>query len=271
MFSSVVEPSLQKEVPVKAQGAVCIAADLVARIMKQNGYAMYQGHVYRKLERAKFTYIFCGKVKTYLHAILANMEVANMIAPVWGSLNQLLTDPDCQLIRQIKIDYNFIEVLPRGRCFNIEKKRFEFDPVDLEGSPRAFVLYDRAENDIPCPKYFLEGVENSLPDNDERMRFYQKYYQILLCGKFPVKETKLMLLGAPDSGKTSWFSPFEGKFRSPLVANLSTAYMTLNVIILCCRRNYSVRPHRRCVERRCICSTSCKIDNSSRFHGRMVE
>ena len=64
---------------------------------------MYQGHVYRKLERAKFTYIFCGKVKTSLHAILANMEVANVIAPVWGSLNQLLTDPACQLIRQIII------------------------------------------------------------------------------------------------------------------------------------------------------------------------
>ena len=100
------------------------------------------------------------------------MEVANVIAPVWGSLNQLLTDPDCQLIRQIKIDYNFIEVLPRGRCFIIEKKRLEFDPVDLEGSTRAFVLYDRAEDDIPCPKYFLEGVENSLPDRDEHMRFY---------------------------------------------------------------------------------------------------
>ena len=140
------------------------------------------------------------------------MEVANVIAPVWGSLNQLLCDPECQLIQQIKIDYNFIEVLPAGRCFNIEKKTFEVDSVHLKGSPRAFVLYDREEGDIPYPKYFVDGVENSIPDENDRMCFFPKYYQILLCGKFPVKETKLMLLGPPDSGKTSWFSPLEGNF-----------------------------------------------------------
>ena len=31
------------------------------------------------------------------------------------------------------------------------------------------------------------------------------------CYKFPMKDTKLCLVGPPDSGKTSWLSPFEGK------------------------------------------------------------
>lgn len=55
------------------------------------------------------------------------------------------------------------------------------------------------------------GVENSFPNPVERIQFYQKWYQILLHGKFPMKESKLILVGPPDSGKTSWFAPFEGK------------------------------------------------------------
>ena len=32
-----------------------------------------------------------------------------------------------------------------------------------------------------------------------------------MYGKFPMKETKLQLVGPPDSGKTSWFAPFQGE------------------------------------------------------------
>ena len=42
------------------------------------------------------------------------------------------------------------------------------------------------------------------------MSFYQKYYQLLLHGQFPMKEKKLLVVGPPDSGKTSWFAPFQG-------------------------------------------------------------
>lgn len=60
--------------------------------------------------------------------------------------------------------------------------------------------------------FLFLGIKNSFPDKKERMHFYQKYYQLLLHGQYPHKETKLMLLGPPDSGKTSWFAPFEGNF-----------------------------------------------------------
>ena len=58
--------------------------------------------------------------------------------------------------------------------------------------------------------HFALGIENSFPDRITRMSFYQKYYQLLLHGKFAVKEKKLLVVGAPDSGKNSWFAPFPG-------------------------------------------------------------
>ena len=33
-----------------------------------------------------------------------------------------------------------------------------------------------------------------------------------MYGKFPMKVKKLLLVGPPDSGKTSWFAPFQGEY-----------------------------------------------------------
>lgn len=57
---------------------------------------------------------------------------------------------------------------------------------------------------------YFSGVENSFPNPVVRRQFYKRYYQLLLHKKYPMKESKLCLVGPPNSGKTSWFSPFEG-------------------------------------------------------------
>ena len=54
--------------------------------------------------------------------------------------------------------------------------------------------------------HFALGIENSFTDRFTRISFYQKYYQLLLHGRFPMKEKKLLVVGPPDSGKTSWFA-----------------------------------------------------------------
>jgi len=53
-------------------------------------------------------------------------------------------------------------------------------------------------------------VQRDIMSYKEVLRVTRISSTLYLHGKFPHKESKLMLLGPPDSGKTSWFSPFQG-------------------------------------------------------------
>ena len=163
--------------------------------------------------------------------------MADIVAAQAFQISSLLSETWCSIIKQITTNYDYIEVLPKGCFFKISEKKFVFNQEDLDGSPRAFVIY-KYTGKVPRPKPFIEGtcifnsvmkvslifvgfskviisqflgIENSFPNAVVRRKFLQKYYQILLHGKFPKKESKLMLVGPPDSGKTSWFCPFEGE------------------------------------------------------------
>ena len=68
-------------------------------------------------------------------------------------------------------------------------------------------------------------MKNSFRDRITLMAFYEKYYQILLHGKFPMKERKLLLVGPSDSGKTSCFCPFEGMYNSGFVDLVAIIYL----------------------------------------------
>lgn len=49
-----------------------------------------------------------------------------------------------------------------------------------------------------------------MPDEETLTRFLQKWYQLALKDLFPQKTKKLCCVGEADSGKTSWFAPYEG-------------------------------------------------------------
>ena len=88
------------------------------------------------------------------------------------------------------------------------------------GSPRAFVKYNYDPDVVPYPEPFVKGVENSFGNPRIRKKFYKKYYQLLMHGQFPHKETKLCLVGPADSGKTSWFGCFQGIIPSKYIAGV---------------------------------------------------
>ena len=62
---------------------------------------------------------------------------------------------------------------------------------------------------IKILSHLASGVENSFADRITRMSFYPNYYKLFIHGKFPMNEKKLLIVGPPDSGKASWFSPFQ--------------------------------------------------------------
>uniref|UniRef100_A0A7M5WRZ6 Uncharacterized protein n=1 Tax=Clytia hemisphaerica TaxID=252671 RepID=A0A7M5WRZ6_9CNID len=178
--------------------------------MERFGYGLFDGHIYKRAPAAKFTYVYCSSVLDFVHFTLGSPDVADQIGSQVNPIINLLSVSSCRVIKPIKIDYNFIEVTPFGTCFNIREKCFQVDPVDLEGSPRAFVKYTYDEKRTPNPKPFVQGVENSFGNPVILRKFYKKYYQLLMHGQFPHKESKLCLVGPADSGKTSWFAPFQG-------------------------------------------------------------
>jgi len=110
-----------------------IAIDVIRRYMRRFDYSIYDGSIYKKVPQSKYTSVFCCSISQFLHHILGNSEVADAIAHCIRPIIALLSEKSCRLIQPIIIDYNFIEVLPRGTCFDIEGKTFVKDPENLQG------------------------------------------------------------------------------------------------------------------------------------------
>ena len=133
------------------------AVDIIRRYRNDNEFSIWDGAIYKKAPNSVFTFMFCSTVKCFLLKLLGNSEIADQIVSVVPALTNLLSEPDCRLIEPISIDYNFIECLPRGTCFDIQSKVFQKDPAGLRGSPRAYVLYEFDEHKEPYPEPFVEG------------------------------------------------------------------------------------------------------------------
>ena len=92
--------------------------------------------------------------------ILGSPDVADVLASHTYEVAKLVSEPNCRIIKQLKINYNYIECLD-GMFFDIEGKCFVEKPENLDGSPRAFILYKFDQSRPPKPKPFIEG--NYLP------------------------------------------------------------------------------------------------------------
>ena len=109
------------------------AIDGIKRFMERFNLGIHDGCVYRKPKEAKFTYVYCSSVFDFIHSILGNPEIADIIAGQVTNIIYLMSVPASRIVKPIIMDYNFIEVQPFGTCFNIEDKTFQVNPPTLKG------------------------------------------------------------------------------------------------------------------------------------------
>ena len=213
--------------PIQASpgNKLLVVIKAIEKLMRDLNYSLFRGEMFRKVPEGKYSFTRCCSVAEFVHASLTNGKIADILAAQVTNVINILSHPGCQIIRQLKFNYNLIEVKPTGVCFDIAAKKFVANPISDNAigqeSPRAFVSYTYREGHVPNPKIFIEGIENSFPDADKRMHFYRKYYQLLCHRRFPFKTKKLCLVGDPNSGKTSWFAPFQGIIPVKAIASVT--------------------------------------------------
>ena len=183
-----------------------IALNDIERAMERLHYAIYRGDVFRKVPTAIYTYQHCCSVKKFLSILASNPSLKEAIIKHMAKLESLLADPDNELVKQLKINFDLIEVND-GWCFSLKQRKFvkyrQEDEAELL-SPRAFVPYDRFKT--PEPGFFKEILTNSL-DETEIGHFCEYYVRLLNHKGKQHKEKVLCLVGEPNSGKTSLFTP----------------------------------------------------------------
>ena len=147
-------------------------------------------------------------VNDYLNVMLANDAVREQILKNLSKLQRILSEDTCHVVQQISdFDLDVIEV-SNGCAFRISTREFfVFRKEDFDGkSSRAFVPYDCLSP--PDPGRFAEGINNSFPILEERVKVLNKLYRCLVAYRMPQKVRKLVFLGPKNSGKTSWSAIF---------------------------------------------------------------
>jgi len=146
---------------------IVVAINDIERAMKKLGYALHRGEVYKKVASSKYTFQHCCKVKQFLLLLGNSGHFKETIVKHLDKLDSILADPESEFPRQLRINYDFVEVSD-GLCFSISERRFVENAIrDSEVSretPRVYVEYKHDQ--VPEPRYFKEILENS-PSNTE--------------------------------------------------------------------------------------------------------
>ena len=85
-------------------------------------------------------------------------------------------------------------------------------------SPRAFIEYEHTKE--PDPGYFKEILENSLSQL-EIAHFCAYFIRLFTCRIKQHKEKVMCLIGEPNSGKTSLFTPISRLILARYIAMIS--------------------------------------------------
>ena len=190
---------------VLSKSPVVVALNKIERAMSKLEYALHKGEVFKKNQASKFTYEHACSVRKFLSLLATNDHLKEMIVTNFKKLESVLADAECELTSQLEVNYDLIEVSD-GWCFSLSRRTFVHNPLTEVGkeSPRAFVPYSHDKE--PDAKHFKEILENSLSPTDVS-HFCEYYLRLFNHGIKQHKEKVMCLIGEPNSGKTSLFTP----------------------------------------------------------------
>ena len=188
-----------------SKSPVIVALNKIERAMAKLGYALHKGDVFKKNEASMYTFEHACSIKKFLSVLANNDQLKEIIITNFNKLESILADPECEFTKQLRINYDLIEVL-NGWCFSLSQRRFVQNPIKEIGKecPRAFVQYPHTKE--PEAKNFQEILENSLSPTGVT-HFCEYYLRLLNHGIKQHKEKVMCLIGEPNSGKTSLFTP----------------------------------------------------------------
>ena len=135
--------------PIQASpgNKLLVAIKAIEKLMRDLNYSL--GEMFRKVPEGKYSFTRCCCVVEFVHASLTNGKIADILAAQVTNVINILSHPGCQIIRQLKFNYNLTEVKPAGVCFDIAAKKFVANPISDNAigqeSPRAFVSYTYRE------------------------------------------------------------------------------------------------------------------------------
>ena len=189
--------------------------------MKELGYAVYRGKIYKKVEKAKYTYSYRCEPRAFINGLAANDAFKSRLLKDMKRVIDVVSDPYCEVIRPIIVDYNLIEV-EGSHCWSIKQRCFVDSPISNEAighiTPRAFCAYNHLEN--PQPKFFKDILDNSLSPS-EIENFCEDFLRLLNYNKKRHKDKVPCLIGETNSGKTSLFLPILGIIHHSNVATIT--------------------------------------------------
>ena len=178
--------------------------------MKKLGYALYGGKVYKKCERAKYSYWYKCEMEAFINSLAANETFKDRLLKDMRKVSEIFSNPHCKVIRPLCVDYNLIEVND-GQSWSIMDRHFVDNATADKDighiTPRAFSKYDPTKDSDP--KYFKEILENSVSVVEVQL-FCEDFLKLLNHNKKRHKDKVPCLVGAANSGKTSLFQPILG-------------------------------------------------------------
>ena len=211
----------KKDQPERLSDKLTVLINDIGIAMKKLDYALHRGQIYRKEPASRYTYLYKCEPRAFVNSLAANEFFKGRLLKDMKRVTDILSDPYCEVIRPITIDYDLIEVND-GKCWSVRERRFIDQAIEDDNkglvTPRAFCRYDCSTP--PQPEYFKEILENSLTEN-EVATFCEDFLKLLNYNRKRHKDKVPCLVGQTNSGKTSLFMPILGIIHHSNVATIT--------------------------------------------------